>query len=168
MQKTLQTGDIFPKRNAIAAFALRRKSTIIEIISALFILLFVYTALSKLTEFSNFRNTLWRAPLLQNIATPVAWTIPIVELLISLLLFIPKTRLPGLYSSFILMTGFTLYIGYMLAFESNLPCSCGGVIQNMTWTQHLLFNTFFILLAFIGIKLSKQNTKRDNIPVVFT
>jgi putative oxidoreductase len=169
MQQTLHTGELRPKRKAIAEFVLKNRNQVIEIISALYILLFAYTALSKLTEFSNFRNTLWRSPFLQKIATPVAWAIPITELVILLLLFIPKTRLWGLLSSLVLMTGFTLYIAYMLAFESNLPCSCGGVIQNMTWTQHLFFNTFFILLAFIGIKLSKQYSKIEERPtVVFT
>jgi putative oxidoreductase len=132
------------------------RSTVLEIISALFILLFVYTALSKFFEFADFKNVLGRSPLISNYNTLAAWTLPIVELIVSLMLFIPRTRILGLISSLVLMTLFTLYIGYMLAFTPSLPCSCGGVLKSMTWGQHLTFNIFFTLLAATGIWISKK------------
>lgn len=158
MQKTLQTGLVRPRWKAISTFAAEHRHTIIEIISALFILLFVYTALSKLTGFANFRNTLWRSPLLKDVSTFIAYAIPITELIISLFLFIPRTWLIGFYASLALMSVFTIYIAYMLLFEKDLPCSCGGVIQNMTWTQHLFFNGFFIFLSIISIKLLRRTS----------
>lgn len=140
------------------AFAVK-KNTVIEIISGLFILLFLYTALSKLHGFLYFRFVIGQSPLIGPFAPILAWTVPVVEILISLALMIPKTKLAGLYASFITMILFTLYIGYMLAFESKLPCSCGGVIGQMTWPQHLVFNIVFTALAYLGIRLYKQNQR---------
>jgi hypothetical protein len=142
------------------------KQTIIELISALFILLFVYTALSKLFEIESFRLTLRIIPIVgtNNIYIFLAWFLPLLELIIALFLFIPRFRLTGLYGSLLLMVAFTVFIGYLLIVRDNdLPCSCGGVIQQMSWKQHLVFNTFFIILSIIGIILEKQ--KRRNIDI---
>jgi putative oxidoreductase len=158
-----------PMKSSVSTVTVRKrkafhisKATAIEIISALFILLFVYTALSKFLEFANFKNVLGNSPLLSSYNIQVAWTLPIVELTVSLLLFAPRTRLLGLYSSLLLMTLFTVYIGYMLAFTPNLPCSCGGVLKDMTWSQHLIFNLFFTLLATTAIWMTKKRRRQPH------
>ena len=43
------------------------------------------------------------------------------------------------------------YLLWMLRTEQHLPCSCGGVIQHLTWGQHIVFNGFFIAVAATGI-----------------
>jgi hypothetical protein len=126
-----------------------------EIVAALFILLFVYTALSKLVELDRFRAVLSSSPLLGSYAVLLSAAVPFLELLTSALLFFPRTRKTGLWISFILMLLFTGYIGYMLAFASHLPCSCGGVIQSLSWKQHLLFNTFMTMLAAVAVFQNK-------------
>lgn len=133
---------------------MKNRRVLPEIISAIFIFLFVYTALSKLFMYKIFTQTLQETPLIGSMAAYLAITLPIVELIISLLLFIPRTRKWGLYCTFSLMLIFTLYIGYMIAFTPNRPCTCGGVLEKLTWTQHLLFNIIFTLLALAGILLA--------------
>jgi hypothetical protein len=130
-----------------------KKKVFVEIISSLFILLFAYTALSKLYDPAKFQWALEKSPLIHSFSGIFTYAIPVIELTVATLLFFPKTRKKGLYSSLGLMTIFTLYIGYMLLFTPKLPCSCGGVIQQMNWNQHLLFNLGFTLLAGIGIAL---------------
>lgn len=122
-----------------------------DIISAIFIFLFVYTALNKLYTYKLFEQTLEGTPLIGALSTYIAILLPIIELMVSLLLFIPRTRKWGLYSSFSLMVVFTLYIGYMIVFTPHRPCTCGGVIEKMTWTQHFVFNIAFTLLALAGV-----------------
>ena len=136
-----------------------KRSTIVEIIAALFILLFVYTATSKLFAFNQFQYTLGRSPLIGKMAPAVAWGLPIVELLIALLLFIPRTRKWGLWSSFVIMILFTGYLTYMIYFTPDRPCSCGGVLKQMTWRQHLVFNIGFTLLALLGIWLQRRQNR---------
>lgn len=128
----------------------------IEIISALLILLFVYTGTSKLLDHDAFQHTLAKAPLIEKFSGVLSWALPIGEIGISLLLFIPRLRQTGLLLSFLLMTVFTFYISYMLLFSPDRPCSCGGVLKNLGWEEHLLFNIYFTLLAFAGWQLQKR------------
>lgn len=135
------------------------RKLIAEIIGGLFILLFLYTALSKLSEISVFRLILRSSPLIAGYANIISIFIPASEILISVLLFIPGTRRWGLYASFVLMLVFTLYLSYMITFTPELPCSCGGAISKMSWKQHLLFNIAFTLLALAGIWLNRERQR---------
>ena len=125
-----------------------------EIISALFILLFVYTATSKLLSHQAFVINLEKSPLIGFASGLLSWAVPIIEIVISVLLFVPRFRKTGLVSSFGLMTVFTVYIAYMLTTSSHLPCSCGGVISKLTWQQHLWLNVFLTLLAATAMYLN--------------
>jgi len=151
-----------------------KRNLVIEIISSLLILLFVYTGVSKLLDFSNFHLQLSKSPFITAFADPVAWTIPAGELLVALALIFKRTRLLGLYASLFLMTMFTAYIYAMLHYSYDLPCSCGGIISKMSWTQHLWFNAGFVILCISGILLqsSRQNlpeVKSEELPpVVYT
>ena len=136
---------------------------IIEFIAAIFILLFTYTAFSKLLGFTAFKNTLAKSPLIGNYAAMLAVAVPLIELIIAVLLIIPQKRKLGLYASFTLMLLFTIYLGYMILFTSGLPCSCGGVLQQMTWPQHLWFNTGFTIVAAIGLRMHRKF--KNSIPV---
>src|SRR5665647_1513697 len=124
-----------------------KQKVAIEIISSLLILLFVYAALSKLIDYNAFKvqlkNSLW----LRSFAVIIAWLVPATELAISFILTIKVTRIFGLYASLLLLMIFTIYISGMLLSGKHLPCSCGGVIQQLSWRQHLLFNLFFIILS---------------------
>ena len=132
-------------------------SILIECISALLIFLFVYTAASKLLAHNSFVFTLSQSPLLQHYSIPLSWIIPFIEILISCFLFIPRIRKTGLFFSALLMTAFTIYISYMIAFTPRLPCSCGGVIKSLTWKEHLLLNISFIVMAVLGWLMIKKN-----------
>lgn len=135
------------------------RKLIAEIIGGLFILLFLYTALSKLSEISVFRLVLRSSPLIAGYANIISISIPASEILISVLLFIPGTRRWGLYASFVLMLVFTFYLAYMITSTPELPCSCGGAISKMSWKQHLLFNIAFTLLALAGIWLNRERQR---------
>jgi hypothetical protein len=134
---------------------MKQKITI-EIICSLLVLLFVYAAVSKLTEYNVFKIQLTNSPFLKPLAAIIVWLIPTVELIIVVMLTVRYTRTAGLYSSFLLLLVFTLYITGMLVSGIHLPCSCGGIIQHLSWKQHLLFNLFFIVLTLIGIVFERN------------
>jgi len=127
-----------------------------DFISALLLLLFLYTSTSKLTDNELFKNVLTASPLLKQYAGIISWLIPLIEIGIAILLFIPRFRIKGLIASVILITLFTIYLLYMIAFTPNLPCNCGGVLKMLTWPQHILFNLFFIFLSVAGIVLYQR------------
>ena len=131
-------------------------NVIIEFSCMLFILLFVYAAVSKLLDFETFETQLWQLPLLSAYAGTVSVGIIVIELLASSLLIFQKTRLIGLYLSFFLMMIFTTYIIVILNFSPYIPCSCGGVLEALGWKEHLIFNSFFIGVAFIGILIERK------------
>lgn len=131
----------------------RKKTITVEVICFLFIALFVYAATSKLIDYQKFQIQLGQSPLLTAFAGLVAWIIPVTEIGISIMLAWPKLRLTGLYLAFGLMVVFTGYIIAITRFSDYVPCSCGGVLQNMSWNEHLAFNIGFVLLSLIGILL---------------
>lgn len=139
-----------------------KQQIFVTVISVLLILLFTYAAISKLMDYHQFSKQLNVSTLLKPIAGMLTWMIPSGELYIAILLVVPEWRTSGMKLSFILMSMFSAYIAIMLLFFDELPCSCGGVFERMSWNQHLLFNLTFTFLAFAGLRLQKQtHTKSD-------
>lgn len=129
-----------------------KKSVAAEGVSSLLILLFGYTAFSKLFNHSLFEAVLQQVPLIGTGAAVIALLLPLCELFIVLLLLFPRTRLIGLKLSLVLLVMFTVYLGYMVLFVPKLPCSCGGVISKMSWRQHIGFNAAVAGLTVLGIR----------------
>jgi hypothetical protein len=123
-----------------------------EIISAFLILLFVYTAVSKLADFATFQDQMKVQPLPGWLTSLAVWTLPAIELSTAVLLVFSRTRLTGLYISFTLMLIFSFYVALALtgAFGST-PCSCGGIIENLNWESHLAINLVFTGLSLVGV-----------------
>src|SRR5690606_38729529 len=95
-------------------FVKKYREFTINVIRVLFIVLFVYAATSKLLDFETFTVQLAQSPLLSAYAGIVAWAVPGLEILIAILLTIPKYRIPALYVAFTLMVMFTAYIYIIL------------------------------------------------------
>ena len=130
---------------------IRKQISIVNIICGLLIFLFVYTAISKVLAFGQFRFVLSTAPLIKNYAKLFAALIPSIELIIVVLLLMPGRQKVGLMAAVSLLCLFTGYLIFMVFTEPHLPCSCGGVIQQLSWKQHIAFNLFFIALGITGI-----------------
>jgi len=128
-----------------------KKISLADFIAWFFILLFLYTGIIKLTEIHVFKEQLTSSPLLGSIAGVIAWALPIGELLLAIALFIPKLRLKGLYFTLILMILFTAYVILVLFIDNQISCSCGGIIEELSPKQHVLFNSVCIILSWMGI-----------------
>jgi uncharacterized membrane protein YphA (DoxX/SURF4 family) len=131
-------------------FAIKR-TLVVEIISSLLILLFMYAAVSKLLDYETFKLQLSKSPFITQFAGVTAWALPVGEILVGLALSFKKTRLLGLYASLFLMTMFTAYIWVMLNYSYDIPCSCGGVLSKMSWNEHFWFNILFVVASIVGI-----------------
>lgn len=129
-----------------------------EIISILLILVFAYTAISKLADFETFRGQMKAQPLPGWISTLVVWTLPAIELITGILLILSRTRLIGLYISLSLMSIFTGYVALALAGAfGSIPCSCGGIIESLSWEAHLAVNLIFTVLSLAGTVLYRNH-----------
>ncbi|WP_458628666.1 MauE/DoxX family redox-associated membrane protein [Winogradskyella sp. PC D3.3] len=129
---------------------------IIKATSTLFIVLFVYAANSKFLEFEEFRIQLGQSPIITAYANWVALGVPLLEYIIAILFFVPRLMVLAFYASYVLMIMFTTYIYLILNFSDFVPCSCGGVLEDLTWTEHMIFNLVFVVFAVIGVLFSAK------------
>ncbi|SIN65814.1 MauE/DoxX family redox-associated membrane protein [Chitinophaga niabensis] len=136
-----------------------KKSTVLEIIVSLLVMLFLYASVSKLLDLEESREQMSKSPFITGYANFLALMVPVSEIVISVLLLIKRTRIIGLYASFCIMLAFTIYIYMMLHYSSYLPCSCGGVLALMSWEQHFWFNVVFVLIALAGILIHSRGER---------
>jgi hypothetical protein len=129
-----------------------KKQVILECISALLIMLFLYASISKFLDFRTFIDQMNNQPLPNSWTPFLVWCIPLLEIAISVSLIFEYTRLLGLWASLVLMILFTIYTALVLFhFFPYVPCSCGGVIRHLTWRQHLILNLSYISVSVLGI-----------------
>jgi uncharacterized membrane protein YphA (DoxX/SURF4 family) len=138
-----------------------KRTIIIEIITVLNIILFLYTGIAKIQDYDVFIEQLGENPILASFAKAIAILLPIVEFLIVLMLVVPRWRFKGLLITFFLMILFTGYIIALFSFSKEMPCSCGGIIELLSWKGHLIFNGTFILLDLWAIILYKRQKKNS-------
>lgn len=141
------------KQKSRFQFSDQTKQFLVDVICYLFVLLFLYAATSKLLDYDKFELQISKSPIITEFANILVWLVPGSEIVISIMLLIERTRMLGLFAAFTLMLLFTFYIYAILNFSDSIPCSCGGVLEKMTWNQHLIFNMVFVLLALTGILL---------------
>ncbi|WP_394355229.1 MauE/DoxX family redox-associated membrane protein [Pedobacter roseus] len=128
-----------------------KNTLLISVISAMLIMLWVYTAISKLTDLDSFQRQLYKQHLNRRLMDTMLWFLPVAEICNSMLLIWRKTQFWGMVFSSFLMTVFTGYISLvLLGFFEKVPCSCGGILKNLSWTAHFWFNVTFLLLSLIG------------------
>lgn len=133
-----------------------KQNNIVEIICLFFVILFVYTGVSKFLDYDNFRAVIGQSPIITKYSGVLSIIVPAIEIVVSIFLVIPRYRLQGLYATFSLMILFTAYIIILVTLSDHAPCSCGGVIQKMSWNQHLVFNIILIFISLLGIILHSK------------
>lgn len=135
------------------------KDYVITIITVIFVLLFVYTGFAKLMDYTLFKEQVAESPILFSGAKYIALAIPVIEFVVAIMLVMPRLHQTGLYASFVLMLLFTGYVLAILLVNDKLPCSCGGIIQELSWNEHLIVNSILTILALTGV-VFKRHLKR--------
>ena len=105
-------------------------------------------------DFETFQTQLGQSPLLASYAIPISYGIIAIELVTAIFLMFERFRIIALQISLFLMVMFTTYIVIILHFTAFTPCSCGGVLEKLGWTEHLIFNGVFVGLALTGIRIT--------------
>lgn len=142
-----------------------KRKLIIEIISALFIVFFVHTAISCFIRIQSLKNLLaFYTPHI----TGTAWTIVLTEAVIVLLLVIRRTRTIGLLLSLLFMLG----LGITVWLTPHYPHDFGGILNDKPERQLILIAITGSVLALVaillGIKSIKKANRLEEIPVVYT
>lgn len=138
--------------------------SISSISSAILILLFVYTILSKLVDLNFFQYQLDNQVFSSTVSNALFYLLPLSQILAVALLYIERYRMIGFIYSFGLLGIFTIYILLILSdYFDRIPCICGGVITTISWKGHLLFNLFFLgieVLGFVYLIKERRQKKR--------
>ncbi len=122
-------------------------------------MLFVYTALSKLLAPEVFRKAMLNQPLPEAFSLLLVWLLPLAELAVAGLLLLPSLRKWGFATASLLMTGFTGYVSLILwGYFGWVPCSCGGMLEQLSWEQHLGVNLLFWVLSLYGLYTTQKST----------
>ncbi|MFC6102845.1 MauE/DoxX family redox-associated membrane protein [Olivibacter domesticus] len=127
------------------------KEIILWIISILIALMWAAAAFGKLKDLEDFQFQLGQSPLLQDFEEILTWVVPYGELLLTVVLIYPATRLFALYTSVFLLWLFITYIVALLRFSYDVPCACSGFAEGLSWKGHVVFNIVFMVLAIIAI-----------------
>ncbi len=135
-----------------------QKKHILNTIAALHAGLLFYAAFSKLINYEQSASEMLNQIFPRNWSIILTWLVPTVELLITTTLLFRSTLRTGLWASTLLLGAFTIYIGVtMTGIFGRIPCSCGGILKNMSYSAHLIFNLFFVITGIIGIRLANHN-----------
>lgn len=128
-----------------------------ETACALLILLFVYTGVSKLLDFTAYQASLAIQPL-PGWAIRAGSVLPLVEIITGLGVVFNKSRRLSLYVYALLMFCFTVYTALVeFHFFKEMPCTCGGVLEHISWGEHLVLNVFFLTLTVTVIRINYLN-----------
>lgn len=139
---------------------MKTRTRFFNAVCLLFITMFVYAATSKWMDFTVYEYQMQRQPFPAHIQSLLIWTIPLTEVVVSLLLMLDKTRFTGLKIATGMMVLFTGYIilVQLRYFGEEIPCSCGGAISSFTWIQHLYFNLFFVIAGVLAILFIRKSS----------
>ncbi|MBB6108720.1 hypothetical protein SAMN05421821_10245 [Mucilaginibacter lappiensis] len=149
--------SVITRRSKIQ-FAERIRVVTIIAIRWLCMALFLYTSSAKIFDHDRFLKGLSKVHLISRYSIFISYLVPATEIVIGLLLIIPKTAKQGLYSFMSTMILFTGYIIAAMFLEKQLPCRCGGAIEKLSWSQHIWLNLAFIALAVVALWLNDLNT----------
>jgi putative oxidoreductase len=136
---------------------MKNSQLLLSIMITMLILLFAYTAVSKLYDLADFERQLRNQVLPRWSVTPLLWFLPAMELVVVAMLLSKPFRLAGLWASCALMFVFSIYMGLVvLNVFDRIPCSCGGVLKNMGFTTHLIFNLTFLFFSIASLRIHES------------
>lgn len=122
-----------------------------DFIALIFIILFASVGGSKFFNLEKFKETFEFMPFMRPFAWILTIFIPLIEIFTAALFFWEKYRKTAIIISIILMSAFTLFTMFITKYAGTSPCTCGGIIQFLSWKNHLRANIALLSLGVIGL-----------------
>lgn len=136
------------------------KKTIPFAVSIFFVILFCYASISKILDFRNFQSQLGQSPGLAGYEIVVAYGIISLQMIAVILLCFRTSRFLGLWITFGILSVFAGYVAFILIYNKNLPCTCIGLFEKISWKENLILNIGLMTIALAGIfSAQKRNQK---------
>lgn len=143
------TGPILRLSRQVLSFCLYHwKEIAVTFYGSLMMGLWIFVAYNKIAGFEQNMEGMLRQPFPRSFAVFLAYAVPASELTAALLIGYSRTRLNGLGLSALLMMAFTAYVGLAIlhVWSDKLPCNCGLIVQ-IGWKKHFVFNVFLLLIS---------------------
>ncbi len=132
------------------------KKIIIEVICFVLLLNFFYEGIYKIAYFQLFGYYIITAPLLEHVGIVLKYLIPLGEVLLAILLMIPKYRRKALYATIGVLLMFILWIMSAHYFTDRFFWPFHAPWKRSTWWQKLLTSMAFCWTAFIAINFLRN------------
>lgn len=143
--------------------SLNNKRIIVQAICYVLAAVLLYSAYAKFIDLETFKISLYISDHIpKEFVSYLYVTVPTVELIVALLLiFYHKRRKEILLSAFALFSIFTLYYAISKK-EGGNQCACGGFLNELSFSQHLIFNIVLIMLSLVGLILHDKIKLNEN------
>lgn len=146
----------------------KAKEILIDVAIGLLVAMFTYAALSKLLDYEEARTAMANQVFPTPVSEILTWLIPTIELLIVGGLLYRPTRIGGLKAAIALLSVFTIYIAVVMSnLFGRIPCSCGGIISELSYTGHIVFNLIFLFIALGSYYTLTKHTRHHHHSIVF-
>ena len=136
------------------------RNQFINISKVLLMIMFAYAGIFKIVDTQLFASQMSESPLIpQSIISILSVGLPVFEILLAFLLTFDKYNSVSLILSFITMLFFSVYLIMLVSLYEKVPCACGGILGKLGYTEHIIFNLFFLTISGIALYLydSKSN-----------
>ncbi|WP_353620009.1 MULTISPECIES: MauE/DoxX family redox-associated membrane protein [unclassified Myroides] len=128
-----------------------------------FLLLFcifflLLSVIEKLINYNSFVLSIENTQIFYNwLILPLSYFVIIMEISTVITLII-KEKIGFLFLSIIFLI-FSIYIIILNHFDKYSSCGCGGLLNYLGYTRHLIFNTSICILSFFSYLKLYQNEK---------
>jgi hypothetical protein len=127
-------------------------------IELLLCMLFAYSGFTKLWSYNSFFDQLLQSPLISGVFVGIiARYLPMFEILLSVMLLLPKMRELKLSVTLFMMVCFTVYLFVLFMFFEKPPCACGGILGQVSYPTHIMFNFVITLLTAVALYMHNYN-----------
>jgi hypothetical protein len=129
-----------------------KKNVTVEIISALLLVFYVHSVISNYVQLQSLKNMLAFYTVHTSM---VAWVIVLVEFVIAVLLFIPRTKSVGLLISSV----FVITIAVVIFRSPHYPHAFGGLLNHINDQQRLILGILMLIAGVIALLLKRKEVK---------
>ncbi|WP_286897662.1 MULTISPECIES: MauE/DoxX family redox-associated membrane protein [Sphingobacterium] len=127
------------------------------------ILFWLYVGMDKIWIHDAFELSLVHQPLIGSFAPVLSWLMPLLEISLAVLLFMPHKKLErlGWSVSLLLILIFSIYIALgVFGILKNAPCMCSSFLTNVNRITHLWINALLFILTLAGLFLSRKTSNK--------
>lgn len=140
-----------------------KKNSFINVSKILLMLMFAYAGVFKIADTSLFASQMKESPLIPTLIIPsLSIGLPVFELLLAFLLIFDKYTPLSLVTSFITMLFFSLYLIMLVSLYEKAPCACGGILGKLGYTEHIIFNLFYLTISGLSIYFYDSKNEHSN------